>query len=45
MDHVGPDTNVSKGVFIARIIAAGPDRKAVEEALAEGVREVDGTVI
>lgn len=45
MDHVGPDSHVSKGVFIARIVAAGPDRKSVERALADGVREVDGTVV
>jgi len=45
MDHVGPDTHVDKGVFIARIIAAGPDRQAVRAALEKGVKEVDGTVV
>jgi hypothetical protein len=45
MDHVGPDTHVDKGVFIARIIAAGTDRQAVKKALEEGVREVDRTVV
>jgi hypothetical protein len=45
IDHVGPDSHVDKGVFIARIVAAGPDRQTVKEALEEGVGEVDGTVM
>ena len=45
MDHVGPDTHAKKGVFIARIIAAGSDRQAVKVALEKGVKEVDRTVV
>jgi hypothetical protein len=44
LDHVGPDANVKKGVFIARIVAAGPNQERLREALANGVREVDRTV-
>jgi hypothetical protein len=45
LDHVGPDANVKKGVFIARIVAAGPNQERLREALANGVREVDRTVL
>lgn len=45
MDHVGPDTQVHKGVFIARVVAAGPDRFSVKKALEKGVTKVDGTVL
>lgn len=44
IDHVGPDAHVDKGVFIARIVAAGPDRQTVRAALEKGVQEVDRTV-
>ncbi|MDF1536827.1 MAG: ATP-grasp domain-containing protein [bacterium] len=45
LDHVGPDTHASKGVFIARIVAAGPNRETVRESLEKGVREVHRTVL
>ena len=45
MDHVGPDTHVNKGVFIARIVAAGPNKETVREALEKAVHEVERTVL
>lgn len=40
LDHVGPNTSITAGGFIARIIAAGPTPEDVRKGLEEGARRV-----
>jgi len=44
LNHVGPQTNISEGGFVARIVAAGPTPDDVKKGLKAGARQVHGSI-
>jgi hypothetical protein len=44
LDHVGPQTNISAGGFVARVIAAGPTPGDVKKGLKAGARQVQTSI-
>ena len=44
LDHVGPQTHITAGGFVARIVAAGPTPDDVRKGLKAGVRQVHTSI-
>lgn len=44
LDHVGPQTRITEGGFIARVVAAGPTPDDVRKGLREGARQVHTSI-
>jgi predicted ATP-grasp superfamily ATP-dependent carboligase len=44
LDHVGPQTHISAGGFIARVVAAGPTPDDVTKGLKAGARQVHTSI-
>jgi hypothetical protein len=44
LDHVGPQTHMTAGGFVARVVATGPTPDDVIKGLKAGVRQVDTSI-
>ena len=44
LDHVGPQTHITAGGFVARVIAAGPTPAGVKKGLKAGARQVHASI-
>jgi hypothetical protein len=44
LDHVGPQTHITAGGFVARVVAAGPTPEDVKKGLKAGARQVHASI-
>ncbi|MCJ7499047.1 ATP-grasp domain-containing protein [bacterium] len=44
LDHVGPQTNIAAGGFVARVVAAGPTPDDVRKGLKAGTQQVHASI-